>query len=57
MFVDMNNGDYHLLLGSPAIDYFVGTTLEDMEGDARPQGAMHDAGADESVELFKDGFE
>jgi hypothetical protein len=42
-------GDYHLLPGSPCID--AGTSenapATDFEGDARPQGAGYDIGADE----------
>jgi hypothetical protein len=42
--------DYHLLPGSSAIDTAVGTTSldHDIDGEARPQGAGRDVGADEA---------
>ena len=43
-------GDYHLTAGSPCID--AGTTVSiatDIDGDARPQGAAYDMGADEFI--------
>ena len=47
LFVDANNRDYHLPLGSPALDN--GETLasvpEDIEGTPRPQGPASDIGA------------
>ncbi|MAQ18986.1 MAG: hypothetical protein CMN30_29835 [Sandaracinus sp.] len=49
VFVDAAMGDYHLSASSPALD--IGTADEapavDFEGDARPQGAGFDVGADE----------
>ena len=69
LFVDPSGGDLHLLAGSQAID--AGTSqfapTVDFEGDARPQGAGIDIGADESIggvvppppppSLFEAGFD
>ena len=58
LMVDVNNGNYYLQANSPAIDYFTGTTIEDIQGVARPQGSAHDAGAYEWSDLiFANGFE
>jgi hypothetical protein len=46
-FVNMAGGDYHLGAGSPAIDEANQGPATDFEGDARPQGARFDTGADE----------
>lgn len=45
--VDVANGDYHLKLGSPAIDAAdpASTQMIDYGGKARPQGAARDMGA------------
>lgn len=50
-FVDSANGDYHLQAWSPAIDAGTATGAPDydFEGDARPQNAGYDMGADEFV--------
>ena len=45
-FRDVGGNDYHLMVGSPAIDR--GVTIDvamDRDGVSRPQGAMHDVGA------------
>ncbi|MHC4713163.1 MAG: putative Ig domain-containing protein [Planctomycetota bacterium] len=51
LFLDAANYDYHLKLGSPAVDG--GTTLgdvtEDIEGRSRPQGSEYDIGCYEFV--------
>ncbi len=53
LFVDAANGDYHILPGSAAQDAGNGeagyTYSPDVDGDARPQGAEYDIGADELV--------
>jgi hypothetical protein len=48
VFVDPQGGDYHIALGSAAIDAGVnaGVTI-DIDGDTRPKGAGYDIGADE----------
>lgn len=48
-FVDAENGDFHLSLGSPCIDTGTSenTPVYDIEGDSRPQGDGFDMGADE----------
>jgi len=47
LFVDPQNGNYHLRSGSPCIN--VGTSIgapkTDIDGDSRPQGAGYDMGA------------
>ena len=56
-FVDAANGDYHLALGSPAVDAGTNTSAPaaDFEGDSRPADgdgdgvAIADMGADELV--------
>ncbi len=51
LFVNVSTNDYHLKVGSPAID--LGTLLadvpDDLEGNPRPAGSTHDAGAYEFV--------
>jgi hypothetical protein len=49
-FRDLEGGDFHLQVGSPAIDRGVleAAVGEDVEGDLRPGGQLPDAGADES---------
>jgi hypothetical protein len=48
LFVDPAAGDYHLAVGSPAIDAGVAAVVSrDMDGDARPHGQASDLGADE----------
>lgn len=49
-FVDPTHDDYHLMLGSPAIDVgpAIGVTV-DFDGDMRPQGIAYDLGYDEFV--------
>jgi hypothetical protein len=51
-FVDSDNGDLHLQAGSAGIDAAdpAATLAVDIDGDARPQGARRDMGADEVVE-------
>jgi hypothetical protein len=51
--------DYHLRLGSPAIDSGEtrGEVPEDLEGNPRPSGPAFDVGAYEGLGLFSDGFE
>lgn len=45
---DASPPDYHLTAGSIAIDAAAASTLDhDVDGDARPQGAARDVGADE----------
>jgi uncharacterized repeat protein (TIGR01451 family) len=47
-FVSPTNGDYHIGLGSAAIDAGVGTGVDhDIDGDPRPLGSGYDLGADE----------
>ncbi len=51
LFVDPDNGDFHLKTNSPCKD--AGTdagVYVDIDGDTRPQGAGFDIGADEIVE-------
>lgn len=50
-FVNAGTGDYHLTAGSAGIDLGGATspTSVDFDGDARPQGAGHDMGADERL--------
>jgi len=51
LFVDPDNGDYHLQAGSPAIDAgydLTGMVTDDYEGNPRPQGAGYDIGAYET---------
>jgi hypothetical protein len=43
-------GDYHILPGSDAHNTAAGGLGDDFEGDARPQGANFDIGADEIAE-------
>ena len=58
LFVDLANDNYYLQFTSPAIDYFTGTTTEDILGVSRPQGLSHDAGAYEWSDLiFANDFE
>jgi parallel beta-helix repeat protein len=47
LFVDPENGDYHLQVGSPCIDAGTsqGAPDTDMDGDSRPKGAGYDMGA------------
>jgi parallel beta-helix repeat protein len=47
LFVDPAADDYHLGPGSPAIDHGIvlGDVTEDLEGNPRPMGLSHDAGA------------
>jgi len=47
-FVDANNGDFHILPTSPAIDRSNLVTLTDINGEGRPQGNAYDAGSDEN---------
>jgi hypothetical protein len=49
MFVDQQNGDYHIKAGSPAIDMGDPNETEttDIDDDMRPGGAKNDVGADE----------
>jgi hypothetical protein len=51
LFVDSDNSDYHLKPISPVIDQGTATDApaDDIDGDARPQGAGYDMGADEYV--------
>jgi len=48
--VDTDGGDYHLAVGSEAIDAGIAEDApdHDFEGNARPQGAAHDVGAYEA---------
>lgn len=48
LFVDAANGDFHLQDSSPAIDRCGKGTAVDLDGNARPSGALHDRGAFES---------
>jgi hypothetical protein len=52
LFVDVAADDYHLKPGSPAIDLGtpLGDVTDDLEGNPRPFGATHDAGAYEYQE-------
>jgi parallel beta-helix repeat protein len=48
LFVDPAQGDYHLSVGSPAIDAGVNVNVNtDIDDDFRPQGCGYDIGADE----------
>lgn len=56
LFADMANDDFHLAPGSDAVD--AGELRADLDGIPRPQGASHDAGAYEGLDLiFANGFE
>jgi len=60
LFADAAAADYHIQLGSPAIDNgsAVGAPADDYDGSPRPQGAGHDIGAFEhGTIIFMDGFE
>jgi parallel beta-helix repeat protein len=47
-FVSPANGDYHITAGSAARDTGVDADVDtDMDGEPRPQGPVHDIGADE----------
>jgi len=50
-FVDAGTGDYHLEPTSAGVDAAdpAATLATDLDGDARPQGAIRDMGADEVV--------
>lgn len=51
-FVDVTGGAYHLGPNSIAINQGISTTLSyDIDGEARPQGALPDLGADEVPDL------
>jgi putative cofactor-binding repeat protein len=51
-FVDPDDGDYHLLFGSSAVDAGVDAGVtDDIDGDVRPLGAAPDLGADETWEV------
>ena len=52
LFVDASADDYHLKAGSPAINAgtLLGDVTDDLEGNPRPVGATHDAGAYEYQE-------
>jgi parallel beta-helix repeat protein len=47
LFVDVSADDYHLKAGSPAINAgtLLGDVTDDLEGNSRPVGPTHDAGA------------
>ncbi len=48
-FVDPGNGDYHIGLGSAAIDRGLDAGVtDDVDGQPRPQGSGYDIGADET---------
>jgi len=49
LFVDPENGDFHLQLGSPCIDSGTSKYVPsaDIDGESRPQGSDPDIGADE----------
>jgi len=49
MFVDAAQHNYHLAPGSPARDAVDSGPAFDIDGDARPQGARFDIGADEAM--------
>ena len=47
-FVDPNNGDYHILNTSAAVDAGISVNItEDIDGDSRPYDSGYDIGADE----------
>lgn len=48
-FVDPVNHDYHLAPNSAAVDAVDSGPATDFDGDARPQGARYDIGADEAA--------
>jgi parallel beta-helix repeat protein len=52
LFVDVSADDYHLKAGSPAINAgtLLGDVTDDLEGNPRPVGSTHDAGAYEYQE-------
>lgn len=59
-FVDRVGGDLHLQASSPAVDLCAGIAVSgvDTDGESRPQGAVWDAGGDETeTPIFTDGFE
>lgn len=50
LFMDSDNGDYHLSPGSPAIDAGVDAGVtEDIDGETRPADDGYDIGADEAL--------
>jgi hypothetical protein len=49
LFVDPEDMDYHIGLGSAAINQTSSTINTDMDGDSRPVGPLADLGADEYV--------
>jgi hypothetical protein len=49
LFQDSSTHDYHLASNSPARDAVDAGPATDFEGDARPQGARYDIGADEAA--------
>ena len=60
LFFDWTGADYHVLMGSPAIDTgsLTDAPVDDYDGSPRPQGAGYDIGSFEyGSHVFADGFE
>lgn len=58
LFANPMSGNFHITGDSPAVDHFDSSLDTDFENDARPQGVLDDAGADEFKDLiFANSYE